>query len=71
MILLNNLKYQNNEKFNWKIESQLATLSDEQLVARFNREVGNRGLDYSFVKNESGGFNLNAKVILREGKLIF
>lgn len=74
-----------------KFESQLATLSDEQLVARFNREVGNRGwvsarvyflealrnqfenrgLDYSFVKNESGGFNLNAKVILREGKLIF
>lgn len=31
----------------------------------------NRGLDYSFVKNESGGFNLNAKVILRDGKLIF
>ena len=74
-----------------KFESQLATLSDEQLVARFNREVGNRGwvnarvyflealrnqfenrgLDYSIVKNESSGFNLNKKVVLSGRKLIF
>jgi hypothetical protein len=74
-----------------KFESKLVMLSDEQLVARFNREVGSHGwvsaranflfalrnqfeqraIDYSIVRNESGGFNLCAKVILKDGELIF
>lgn len=72
-------------------EEELARLSDEALVARFNQEVDNpgwvsarayflealrnqfenRAIDYSIVRNESGGFNLNAKVVLKDGKLIF
>jgi len=74
-----------------KFESQLSRLSNEELVTRFNREIGNNGwvsarayfllairnqfeyraIDYSIVRNESGGFKLDAKVVLKDGKLIF
>ncbi len=29
-----------------------------------------RAIDYSNIRNEGGGFNLDAKVVLKDGKLI-
>lgn len=79
------------ENLKKKFESELAVLSDDALVACFNREVGNRGwvsarayylaalrnqfeyreIDFSIVKNETGGFNLANKVVLIDRRLTF
>jgi hypothetical protein len=71
-------------------KSYFATMTKEELVDRFNHEVGNKGwvsaraiylselrsaminigLDLSAVTNESGGFNLDRHIEVRDDTVV-
>lgn len=58
-------------RFNQEVDNPGWVSSRAYFLKALCLQFEKRGIDYSIVRNESGGFNLNAKVVLKDGKLIF
>lgn len=58
-------------RFNREVGNRGWVSARAYFLEALRNQFANRGIDYSIVKNETGGFNLDKKVILSGRKLIF